>query len=382
MTLDFNTYKRRHFYTQLAKAVSARLVFLVIAAPDEEDLIVHVLGDKSLPARVKVAVTTPCFDRALSTKLPTTLKHLSPQQQEDLFKVLHLLHSPAHLAASRQVSRTLSSGASPVENPVGRSTSYKSTDRTKKSRSDNEEVSQSSTSTESPCCLPENDYKIIPSSPTSVTSSSLLTNRAAKGFDGESSGTIGASPTPEALISDSVFLYPSANEIDRGQSTHFSATDSAYTSNNSSEHYVKPETFLCVPLPHPDKKNVLPHHKNDDDQVVQDKGCSSTAILACFIDKVSRENAYPDSSSKSTRLTADQEFARKLDVGLANAGLDFRNDHEVDFTEADIQCVHEISRYALPLLLTTLAFESERRQRSHCQTMLGVARNLFAKLGL
>ncbi|KAF2365419.1 GAF domain [Trinorchestia longiramus] len=361
--------------TYLAKAASARLVFLVIASSDEEDLLVHVLGDKSLPARVKVAVTTPCFDRALSTKQPTTLKHLNAQQQEDLFKVLHLLHSPAHLAASRQVSRTLSSGSgsSPVGMP-GRPS--KDCDQ----KNANPEVTQDSIGSESPC---QKYIKVIPSSPggDSLTTSGCHKNRCVKRgkSDTESPDPKGMSPLPrEALLADNVFLYPSSNDFVRGQLTNLSSAESASSCN--SDRYVKPQSFLCVPLPYPDKRNECLDNESEDGQVSVREECSSTAILACFIDKVPHEKARQDAEQKEAKLSADERNRRSVSAGPKNAGVDFRNEEIADFSDEDVTNVHKIFRYAMPLLLTTLAFEAERRQRCHCQTMLGVAQNLFAKL--
>uniref|UniRef100_A0A6A7FW97 Phosphodiesterase n=1 Tax=Hirondellea gigas TaxID=1518452 RepID=A0A6A7FW97_9CRUS len=394
----------------LSKAVSARLVFLAIVSQDEEDLHVHVLGEHCLPARVKISVTTPCFDRALSSKEPTTLENLDAKQQTDLFKILYLLHSPAHLAASRQTARSLSTsgfsghttGARRAGSSSGLISSGTNTPSTVTPTSGVPAASSGTTISgedSSSGASGSKNFAATSSSPAkgqqldkqqrvnSDSSSPLCPSDSSREMEHSATGPSSCSSETdrvldtsipiahEALLTDNVFFSPTLCEGRQRRADRLSLVESACNSFNV--RYVKPESFLCVPLFNPDvrpsrKTNLQPCGTSSEPTTQEE---SSTVLLACCIDKISTN--IDTSKMRSKRKSGEHGSTDSPPLSPTAEGL---KESELDFDEQDVECIREFFRYALPVLLTTLAYEAERRQRTNCQTMLEVAQNLFARL--
>lgn len=295
---------------------------------------------------------------AFTSRQPTTLEHLTTSQQKELFKVLHLLNSPAHLTASRQTSRSLSTG-----NPCGSSTSpsralgHKNSTESQ-ARASNTESSGSlgSTGSITRTLLGSSAAGTVLSPPETKLSDVHL-SRVVYPFDDEGncvSGSIegrsssisgccehssncckgtcaheicegdtnaadkpGSPSSREALLSDNVFTTSSSLEQSVQRSREKRSLCINFSAN--SNKFVHPKSFLCVPIPDPSTRRVC--SKETGDGAVD---LAPIVVLACFIDKISCSIEEKSGNFATTELS-------QLEVE--------------EFSSDDVKCIEECFKY-------------------------------------
>lgn len=264
--------------------------------------------------------------------MPTTLQHLTAPQQNELFKVIHLLNSPAHLTAHRQTSRSLSvrdqraTSTSPGRCEPGVS-SNKKTPLSKKISAPTSLAGSSYVSQTYNCGSQSGEE-----SPTERISDVHLSqvpypfeeNCQNKELNESQSDNSSVHPTHDALV-DNVFTASSSiKNVQRN------TEKSAHCSNRQSTNsFIRPRSFLCVPMPDPNDSSKSISELNN---ALSDSKAASVphiVVLACFVDKM------PDGREKVRKRTKILRSVRSKDSET----------QDCIFNQEDVDSILECLRY-------------------------------------
>ncbi|XP_069947846.1 cGMP-specific 3',5'-cyclic phosphodiesterase [Cherax quadricarinatus] len=301
--------------TYLSAVCEARLTFLILVSADEE-LTVHVLGPHRLSCPLTIPVNNNSFNKALTSRRPMTLADMQPSHQEDLWRLLGLLHEADGISSVRRVSMD------PAASHADRR-GFKSAARNGSARSVDESTSR---------------FKVLSRDLSVDVSRSGLKGSWGTDYHGLAAthkyhrASLPAHRTQkgsrESFEDASPLPTASQQSMDAGDSlpgmplpeSNSSKAASAESSSRASRESFWPRSLLCVPISAPGK--------------------DTTDVLACLVNKVP-------------------------------AG---------DFSQRDVLKVQECFRYTVGMLLNTATAERERRLRTQCQALLNVAQNLFTHL--